>query len=673
MSNSFFYLQIDKNNSNKNIINAFERYSIEEQKQIYIINSPLGDNGNPYGYDQGFVILSPGHKFIFMSPKKCEEFDYYIEDFIQDTGSLTKKYGFIEKVGRTRVWSGNLIYENIFDQDSLDLDVYSIFNDTKIIDKKTLRISDILTSLLTGSINNNENIEMEVNDTVLDKLKQKITLFDGEQTKFIYEVLEKKVTKIQGMSGTGKTELLLHKLKEIYLKNSGNDHKIVITCHNEILAATLKNRIPEFFNFMKVEQQIEWEKKLWCMRAWGSKNNSNSGVYSKICNFYGIEFIRYSYGVEFNYVCSVALKTIRELNLVNIKGFVFDYILVDESQDFDKNFFDLIELVVKEKVYIAGDIFQSIFQMGVETTNPDYLLNKCYRTDPRTLMFSHALGLGLFEDVKLDWLNDEQWNAYGYKIEKNNNQYTLSREKLLKFEDIQDRNHPSVEIVNTKREEGVSSSTKIVEIINKIRLENPTVEIDDIGVVFIANKNEIVISSADELAFEVKSSLGWTVNKAFESRTKIKNTLFVSSKNHVKGLEFPFVICVTNKIYSTLSYRNSLYMMLTRSFLKSYFLINEDHNPGLIEKYTTNLNLINENNSLIVEKPPEHEILKMKSKIRLPKEGTIDLFDLSYLLFDRFNIPRDKRNKLYNLIKQSDANNEIAIIQLIEWSKNNWN
>ena len=34
------------------------------------------------------------------------------------------------------------------------------------------------------------------------------------------------------------------------------DSKIFFTCHNKALANELKNRIPTFFNFMKVDKQI---------------------------------------------------------------------------------------------------------------------------------------------------------------------------------------------------------------------------------------------------------------------------------------------------------------------------------------------------------------------------------------------------------------------------------
>lgn len=122
--------------------------------------------------------------------------------------------------------------------------------------------------IFIGSINEIERVKEEVPVTILDKVKQKIELFVGNQSRFVYQNLDKKRITIQGLSGTGKTELLLHKLKDLY--TGENSSSIYFTCHNKILADSLKKRIPSFFNFMKVEQQIEWENRLWCTNTWGS-------------------------------------------------------------------------------------------------------------------------------------------------------------------------------------------------------------------------------------------------------------------------------------------------------------------------------------------------------------------------------------------------------------------
>lgn len=180
---------------------------------------------------------------------------------------------------------------------------------------------------------------------------------------------------------------------ELYVRKE--DLKIVFTCHNKILAENLRDRIPEFFDFMKVDEQIKWQERLWVMSSWGSKGDKNSGVYSYVCNYYNLHFERFSYSITFDEICRKALKELNELE--NFEP-CFDYILIDESQDFTDGFFELCRKVTRYCLYIAGDIFQNVFEKEtISEVNPDFLLNKCYRTDPKTLMCAHAIGMGLFE------------------------------------------------------------------------------------------------------------------------------------------------------------------------------------------------------------------------------------------------------------------------------------
>ena len=195
----------------------------------------------------------------------------------------------------------------------------------------------------------------------------------------------------------------------------------------------MKKRIPDFFNFMKVEQQIKWNERLWCIHAWGSMGAKDSGTYRYICGFYNVPFQPYSRIMSFERACTMALNEIRNIPSEDFTH-AFDYMFIDESQDFPDSFFDLCELITKHTIYIAGDIFQSIFDSKIiDRIDPTFLLSKCYRTDPRTLMFAHALGMGLFETPKLRWLQDREWNACGYLFEKSqaNKLYTLKRKRSI--------------------------------------------------------------------------------------------------------------------------------------------------------------------------------------------------------------------------------------------------
>ena len=472
-------------------------------------------------------------------------------------------------------------------------------------------------------------------------MRNNIILFDGQQTRFIYQEFPKKSISIQGLSGTGKTELLLHKLKELY--TSKEDIKIFFTCHNIALANTLKKRIPEFFNFMKVEKQIEWNKKLWMDRAWGSQKDKNSGLYSYICHFYNIPFLGYSYSTDYKKIFTQALEHINKLEPSEFEH-VFDYILIDERQDFPDVFFELCEKIVKEKVYIAGDIFQDIFESADKVElNVDVLLNRCYRTDPRTLMFAHAIGMGLFENKKLNWLTDEHWEASGYKIKRNGRDVSLSREPIRRFEDLEVENFSSMEI---QKYTGIA---QIIEIIKNLQKENTTLTPDDVAII-ILDDNKAIYDFVDNLGFQVLSQLGWEINRAYDSKVKINNTLFVSNRNNVKGLEFPFVICVTAQIKDDYRYRNSLYTMLTRSFIQSYLLVK---NVQGLEVQKTGLKIINEQKCIKTLEPTEAEKAHIRSTIiKVQEELNISYDDFLTNIFNELKIDSKCRKKLKKPIEE---------------------
>lgn len=647
MPTSFFFLQIDKNDNNANFLDKLERYSFDNKKQVYIINKPLGDTKYNYEYQDAFLLLAPNYKLIFVNLGKNNcDFDSFVEDFIEDLGSISDKYRYKDIIGRPRIWKESLITQ-VHITDYIN-NIENLFEGNKLSTGEMKKKCELLISLLTGSINDIDKVKGDIPDNLLDKIKQKIQLFDGDQTRFVYQKSDQKRITIQGLSGTGKTELLLHKLKDIY--TSSQDVKVAFTCHNRILADSLRKRIPEFFNFMKVEEQIEWNERLLCVNAWGSQSDKFSGIYRYICEKYNLKFNSYSPDTSFDSVCKKALDEIQQLGQ---NTYIFDYMLIDESQDFQESFFELSELVTKNTVYLAGDIFQSIFDDSIiSEIQPDFLLSKCYRTDPKTLMFAHALGMGLFESPKLRWLEDNEWKACGYELKKITNgteQYQLSREPLRRFEDLNQSNFSSIELVQTSKALDEDAEKKIIEIIQDIKNENPTVTADDIGIIFMDDNNNSYLS-IDKLSVSIPREFSWQVNKAYESKEKIKDTLFISNKNNVKGLEFPFVICVTKKIHNNPSYRNTLYMVLTRSFLRSYLLISKDCNEELAKTLQQGLKNINETSTLLITPPTEDEKKSIVTAFNYD-ETKVPFYDYVYNIFEDIGISQTFRSSLYNFIK----------------------
>ena len=581
---SSLYYDIPKTERYEDLINRLEQYANEKSMDVFLFRVPKSDlDSKSYEQDGCFIIMSPGYKLSMVNAyASVDDYDDYVDDVNNIINYLYSKYEYRDELGRFNKWGAALLDEDNTLEDLADL--VSFWEKQKLTDRLQIRYSEILVALCSGSVNDIKQVKAGLPLTMLDQVKQKIQAFDADQTRFIYKELNQPLVKIQGLSGTGKTELLLHKLKELY--QNPKEFKIYVTCHNKILADNLRNRIPHFFNVMKVSTQIEWDKRLWCTNAWGRQGNANSGLYRYICEFYRIPFYSYSYNTDFDTVCKSAISYIKHNYPNNNRPKPFDYVLVDECQDFKESFIELCQLVVSQKVYLAGDVFQSIFsEHSGKDYQADFFLTKCYRTNPKTLMFAHALGLGLFETNRLRWLSPADWEACGYKYKEieDGKKLVLTREPVRRFLDFENT-FKCIDLVLFGQD---NLYKMLVEQISNILHDFPTATVNDFCIIFL-DSEQYVYTMANALESVIYDKLGWRVNKAYENKKKIIDTLLISNRNNVKGLEYPFVICLSKKISSGYVYRNSIYTMLTRSFLKTIlFLPNTDSaiEGGIIEGY----------------------------------------------------------------------------------------
>ena len=650
---SLFYCDIPSDSENSlinNIIKQLREYSTTNNKQVYILNKALGVK-KPYQYNLKNVayILMPQHPILLLNydneNRNDEELEDYYYDFKEDLGHLSDKYNYDKLLGRVRKWPEELI--KYYNANNFDLTNYV---DTQV-DARHIRKIDLLISLLIGSINSIDKIGENEPTTILDKVKQKIVLFDGKQSSFIYQATDEKRVVIQGMAGTGKTELLLHKLKDIYA--NGEDTSIAFTCFNKVLANDMKNRIPKFFNFMKVDEQIDWENRLHVFSSWGSLNQPESGMYSYICNKYKISFSNYKENHNFDELCK---KAIEELN--NLEDFkpCFDYIFIDESQDFGEEFFKLCEKITDKSVYVAGDIFQNIYDTDVNTDiKPNFLLNKCYRTDPKTLMFAHSVGMGLYEKPPLNWLEDSGWNSCGYIYNREKDHFILSRSPLRRFEDLEETD--TIQLLSCKNNSYVD---EVLQVLKNIKDKNPNVNPEDIGIVILGEYKKMC-NFSDELEFQLYHNYGWKCSKGYETKIKISDKVYISNINNIKGLEFPFVICVVLGIISdNIKYRNSIYMALTRSFLTSYFIVNSN-NETFIKTYQNAIDKINTEGVMDLLEPTDKEKSEMANKIRISlSKQKRQLNDILDELFDKEYPNININNKEYVLNSLRDISSKLT-------------
>lgn len=532
---------------------------------------------NEYDYDISEIalVLVPKHKITIINygNNSQDSLNDFLYDLKEDLGHISDKYEYSKILGRVRKWKDDELF-NIIGANDFDISNFI----SSEVSPDNIRKIDLLISLLIGSINDINKIGINEPNSLLEKVKRKIILFDGRQSSFIYGKTDEKRVTIQGLAGTGKTELLLNKLKEVY--TSPENPIVTFTCYNKVLASELKNkRIPQFFNFMKVSEQIEWNTRLHVFSSWGRKSDSESGLISFISSKYNTTYKTYSECNDFENLCSL----IKE-ELDNKESFspCFDYLFVDESQDFGEEFLSLCEKITSKKVYVAGDIFQNIFDSVSDRKDIkiDFLLNKCYRTDPKTLMFAHSVGMGLYESPKINWLDDD-WKKCGYTFErKEEGIIQLSRKPLRRFEDLEVEQ--TIKLIPSENEKIVDTA---INQIKDIKAKNPDVGAEDIAIIILDSNYNRMCDLSMQILFKIEDEFSWECTRGYVTKKTEQNKLFISNINNIKGLEFPFIICISpNKITSNIFSRNGIYTSLTRSFLTSYYIVNSS-NEEFLTKY----------------------------------------------------------------------------------------
>lgn len=556
---------------------------LENQKKIpvdsiYLISKPIMEsNEYEYDYKNGFLLLIKNHKVMFFTTDSLDNDDFitFKEDFLEDTGALARKFEYVGLIGRSRDWKSKEIISSICLDEETD---FSYLLQENKLDEVKSRVSNLIISLLTGSINNISELDKELfsqEQTLLESIKNRIMLFDTNQTKFVYnEDSKSPIIRIQGLAGSGKTELLLHKLKKLYVEDKGS--RIAFTCFNKVLADKLRGRVPEFFNYMKVDEQINYQR-LFIASSWGSGRYPDAGLYSKICANYGLKFQPFSRTKDKSEIWEEAIS-----ELTSLSDFepMFDYILIDESQDFEEEYIKLCQLVTAKKIYVAGDILQDIFSINKETET-DFLLNKVYRTDPRTVLFSHVLGFGLYERRAVRWLSEEEWVMSGYSIEeKSADKYVISRSPLKRFgEELDEASYKSIVV---KEENDYING--VINTVKELRDQYEGIQPSDVAIIYMSYDKEVSLQ-AEEVSRRLYEEFNWhSVIAPHEKRVNDNDEVLITNVNNVKGLEFSFVIIVNNhrieeiqdsNIEREVRHRNALYMTLTRSFISSTLIISE--------------------------------------------------------------------------------------------------
>lgn len=278
---------------------------------------------------------------------------------------------------------------------------------------------------------------------LLAQLEAEIANFDADQRRAAISIVEGP-QRIRGLAGSGKTIVLAMKAAHLHLNNPAAN--ILYTFHTKSLYDFIKRLITRFYRQFN-DRDPDWSK-IHILHAWGG--SSVGGVYYNASLRAGVpplglrEANTKAPADPFDYAIAQLLRT----NKVTAQ---YDYVLMDEAQDFPSSFFRLCFYICRggpqnRNLVWAYDELQNIMSVRVKTPiesfgtddngkplvdltlameqSPlgflhDIVLHKCYRNPREVLVCAHALGFGIYSDTVVQMLeNSDHWRDVGYEVER---------------------------------------------------------------------------------------------------------------------------------------------------------------------------------------------------------------------------------------------------------------
>lgn len=267
-------------------------------------------------------------------------------------------------------------------------------------------------------------------------LEKNIALLDEEQHKVAVQIAPGP-QRIRGLAGTGKTVVLAMKAANLHLRYP--DKRILFTFHTQSLYNQARALITKFYRIHS-DSDPDWDR-LHVRHGWGGA--TRPGVYADVCKRYGVTPMTFPTAKNldpafpFRACCAATLR-------LDVKPY-YEYILVDEAQDFPPEFFRLLYRLSTENkcIYWAYDELQSLSSSEVPSPtelfgidnegNPlislegedyeggiekDFVLHRSYRCPQQILMLAHAIGLGIhsIRGCVQMLANKSSWTSVGYEI-----------------------------------------------------------------------------------------------------------------------------------------------------------------------------------------------------------------------------------------------------------------
>jgi superfamily I DNA and RNA helicase len=244
--------------------------------------------------------------------------------------------------------------------------------------------------------------------------------------------------RIRGLAGTGKTIVLAMKVANIHRRYP--DKKILFTFNTQSLYNQAKKLITRFYREFS-DEDLNWDN-VHIRHGWGG--SSRPGVYTEVRRAQNLPPLNLAQAQSINRrdpfaaICGEALRSPIHA--------AYDYIIVDEAQDFPTDFFRILAKLIdqdRRTIYFAYDELQSLSALEIPSAaelfgkdkegrpfvdldgeypggiEKDFVLHKSYRCPLDVLLLAHGTGLGIHGPKGCVQMlrSRESWMAVGYEVE----------------------------------------------------------------------------------------------------------------------------------------------------------------------------------------------------------------------------------------------------------------
>lgn len=514
----------------------------------------------------------------------------------------------------------------------------------------------------------------------IKKRSEEIANFDENQFRGIYTNIDSNL-RIRGLAGSGKTIVLVKKMAYMHFKNP--EANLCYVFYTISLKQYITKLFCDFYKEFVPYGEPDFTK-INIMHCWGGKYNE--GFYSKLCQESNNTPITYSVGHSLESISESLLDSVKyNLN-------IYDYVFLDEAQDFGINFFHLALKSLKEngKLIYAYDEMQTLgddkksvptkLEIFGDKDCKDIDLRTCYRTPKEILVTAHALGLGIYRDVEnpiVNMIEDiKVWESIGYEVVDGKLKYG----SYVKLDRKQTYSNLISDPIRFKK---FSTSNEQYEYVtNEIKnlIENEEALAEDILIIDLDEKNiksnsskfkEIFYTSLSEnVKFfnngEWINSIN-VVDKDNPKLFKLENTIAYTTIYRAKGNEANIVFILNSDAISSLesTSRNSLFTAMTRSKFLVYIL---DSNSST--KYDEEIQKVIENGytlEFIYPTKPELKRIRTNSKTEITVIKSMDTAVKSF----RNAVEHNKKLELDLLLQQTGKENIDELLKYLTELKDN--